>query len=147
MKEWFRRFSDRTSALAGSPWTFTATVLVTVVWLILGPVFRYSDTWQLTMNTFASQLTFLMAFLLQNTQNRDSRAMQLKLDEMIRSIEGARPHLINLEELSEEELAELQKEFVRLRERSKKERPEVPPRRPRIRERKPIRRWRSRTCP
>ena len=81
---------------------------------MLGPVFRFSDTWQLTMNTAASQVTFLIAFLLQNTQNRDTRALQLKLDELIRTTSGARQQLMNLEELDEDQLEALKKEFERL---------------------------------
>ena len=113
----FRRVADRAASIAGSPWVFVATVLATVIWLVLGPVFHFSDTWQLTMNTAASQLTFLVAFLLQNSQNRDTRALQLKLDELLRSTSGARPQLINLEELDEEQLQALTREFERLRER------------------------------
>jgi low affinity Fe/Cu permease len=96
---------------------FVATVTATVIWLVLGPVFHFSDTWQLTMNTAASQLTFLIAFLLQNTQNRDTRALQLKLDELIRSSSGARPQLMNLEELDDEQLEALKRDFESLRER------------------------------
>ena len=113
----FRRVADSTASIAGSPWVFVATVIATGIWLVLGPVFHFSDTWQLTMNTAASQLTFLVAFLLQNTQNRDTRALQLKLDELLRSTSGARPQLINLEELDEEQLRALTREFERLRER------------------------------
>ena len=113
----FRRFADATGSVVGSPWTFTATIAVTGLWLLLGPVFEFSDTWQLTMNTAASQVTFLIAFLLQNTQNRDTRALQLKLDELIRSTTGARPQLIQLEELDDEQLDALKHEFERVRER------------------------------
>ena len=116
MTNGFRRVADRTASVVGSPWTFTATLALTAVWLILGPVFRFSDTWQLTMNTAASQVTFLIAFLLQNTQNRDTRALQLKLDELIRSTAGARPQLMNLEDLDEDQLVTLKKEFERLSE-------------------------------
>jgi low affinity Fe/Cu permease len=110
----FRRIADSTASLVGSPWTFVAMLAVTTLWLLLGPVFGFSDTWQLTMNTAASQLTFLVAFLLQNTQNRDTRALQLKLDELIRSTAGARPQLMNLEDLDEDQLEALKKEFERL---------------------------------
>jgi len=116
----FRRVADGTAAIAGSPWVFIATVIATAIWLVLGPVFQFSDTWQLTMNTAASQLTFLIAFLLQNTQNRDTRALQLKLDELLRSSSAARPQLIKLEELDEEQLQALTREFERLRERRSK---------------------------
>jgi low affinity Fe/Cu permease len=117
MTNGFRRIADSTASIIGSPWAFTATLALTSLWLILGPVFRFSDTWQLTMNTAASQVTFLIAFLLQNTQNRDTRALQLKLDELIRSTAGARPQLMNLEELDDEQLEALKKEFERLGER------------------------------
>jgi low affinity Fe/Cu permease len=117
MTNGFRRIADGTSSVVGSAWTFTATLALTAVWLMLGPVFGFSDTWQLTMNTAASQVTFLIAFLLQNTQNRDTRALQLKLDELIRSTAGARPQLMNLEALDEDQLEALKKEFERLSER------------------------------
>lgn len=117
MTSGFRRIADATGAAVGSPWAFTATVVVTGIWLVAGPVFHYSDTWQLTMNTVASQVTFLIAFLLQNSQNRDTRALQLKLDELIRSTAGARPRLMQLENMDDEELEALRQEFERLRER------------------------------
>ena len=111
----FRRIADATAAAVGSPGVFIATVALTALWLVLGPVFRFSDTWQLSMNTIASQVTFLIALLLQNTQNRDTRALQLKLDELIRSTSGARNQLINLEGLDEEQLDVLEREFQRIR--------------------------------
>ncbi len=113
----FRRIADATGSVVGSPWTFAATIGLTGLWLLLGPVFQFSDTWQLTMNTAASQVTFLIAFLLQNTQNRDTRALQLKLDELIRSTTGARPQLIQLEGLDDDQLDALKREFERLHER------------------------------
>lgn len=112
----FRRIADATASALGSPGVFSATVVITAIWLLLGPVFRFSDTWQLTMNTVASQVTFLVALLLQNTQNRDSRALHLKLDELIRSSAGAREQLINLERLDDEKLDALEQEFRRIRE-------------------------------
>jgi low affinity Fe/Cu permease len=117
MQDTFRNIADRTAVVIGSPWTFVASVVLTAVWLILGPVFRFSDTWQLTMNTLASQATFLVAFLLQNTQNRDTRALQLKLDELIRSTTGARDHLVRLEDMSDNDLDRLQEEFEALKRR------------------------------
>ena len=113
----FRTLADRTALIIGSPWAFVTVLAVSVVWLLLGPVFGYSDTWQLTMNTVASQVTFLVAFLLQNTQNRDARTLQLKLDELIRSTFGAREQLLRLEEMSDAELDRLQQEFDALRQR------------------------------
>jgi low affinity Fe/Cu permease len=114
MKSMFRVFADQTAEIAGSPWAFLFVVVMTAAWLAVGPAFHFSNTWQLTMNTLASQVTFLIAFLLQNTQNRDTRSLQLKLDELIRASEGARNQLLNLERLSDDELARLQKEFERL---------------------------------
>jgi low affinity Fe/Cu permease len=114
MKSIFRAFADETAEATGSPWAFFAMVVLTAAWLAAGPVFHFSDTWQLTMNTAASQVTFLIAFLLQNTQNRDTRALQLKLDELLRATHGARMSLVNLERLSDEELARLKEEFERI---------------------------------
>ena len=116
----FRRIADATGSVVGSPWTFAATIVLTGLWLLLGPVFQFSDTWQLTMNTAASQVTFLVAFLLQNTQNRDTRALQLKLDELIRSTAGARSQLIQLEELDDDQLDALKREFERLHDRRRR---------------------------
>jgi low affinity Fe/Cu permease len=117
MRDTFRSIADRTAEIIGSPWTFVASVVLTTLWLILGPIFQFSDTWQLTMNTLASQATFLVAFLLQNTQNRDTRALQLKLDELIRSSTGARNNLVRLENMSDDDLDRLQEEFETLRRR------------------------------
>src|SRR5712692_7458729 len=114
MKSIFRIFADKTAELTGSSWAFFLMVVLTAVWLAAGPAFHFSDTWQLTMNTAASQVTFLIAFLLQNTQNRDTRALQLKLDELIRATGGARLNLMNLERLSDDELQRLKEEFERL---------------------------------
>lgn len=114
MRSIFRAFADKTAEMTGSPWAFFVVVFGTALWLAAGPAFHFSNTWQLTMNTLASQVTFLIAFLLQNTQNRDTRALQLKLDELIRATDGARSSLMNLERLSDEELARLQKEFERI---------------------------------
>jgi low affinity Fe/Cu permease len=120
MTNGFRRIADVTGSVVGSPWAFTANVTLTVVWLLLGPVFQFSDTWQLTMNTVASQVTFLIAFLLQNTQNRDTRTLQLKLDELIRSTAGARPQLIQLEGLDDDQIDALKRQFEQLHERRRR---------------------------
>ena len=96
-------------------------VSVIVIWGLTGRIFHYSDTWQLIINTGTTIVTFLMVFLIQNTQNRDSKAIQLKLDEIIRSLSGARNHLIDLETLSDEDLQQLQDEFQRLRKLSESE--------------------------
>src|SRR5213595_870146 len=118
----FRTFAQRVSEGAGSPWTFIAALSGVVVWLLLGPVFRFSDTWQLTMSVICSIIPALMVFLIQNTQNRDAKAMQLKLDELIRALKGARNQLVDLEDLSDEELKKLEKQFQRMRERAENHR-------------------------
>lgn len=117
MNELFHKFAQKTSAIVGTPWTFLAAVAVILLWLISGPIFRFSDTWQLFINTGTTIVTFLMVFLIQNTQNRDAKAIHLKLDELIRGVKGARTALIDLENLTDEELDKLQEEFQRLRER------------------------------
>jgi low affinity Fe/Cu permease len=119
MNDFFRRFAHRTSETVGSAWAFIAAVIVIIAWAVTGPMFGFSDTWQLVINTGTTIITFLMVFLIQNTQNRDAKAIHLKLDELIRSLKGARNGLINLEELSDEELKELQQEFQRLSDRFK----------------------------
>jgi len=114
----FRVFARRSSVMLGSAWAFGGAVLVILVWLITGPAFHFSDTWQLIINTATTVVTFLMVFLIQNTQNRDAKAMHLKLDELIRAIKGARNRLVDLEGLSDEELSKLEKQFQRLRKTS-----------------------------
>jgi len=110
----FRRIAARTSHGVGSPWAFVVAFLVIVVWGVTGPLFRYSDTWQLVINTGTTVVTFLMVFLIQNTQNRDSHALHLKLDELIRANDLARNRLMGLEHLTDAELDELQQEFTLL---------------------------------
>ena len=117
MNEFFRKFASVTSAVVGSPWSFLVALLVIVVWAVTGPMFNYSDTWQLIINTGTTIITFLMVFLIQNTQNRDAKAIHLKLDELIRASKEARTGLVDLESLSDEELERLQEEFVQLREK------------------------------
>jgi low affinity Fe/Cu permease len=114
----FRVFAHRSSVMLGSAWAFTGAVLVIVVWLVTGPTFHFSDTWQLIINTATTVITFLMVFLIQNTQNRDAKAMHLKLDELIRAVKGARNQLVDLENLSDEELKRLEKQFQRMRKRA-----------------------------
>jgi low affinity Fe/Cu permease len=116
----FRRIAHRTAGLLGTAWAFMAAVSVIVIWGLTGHLFHYSDTWQLIINTGTTIVTFLMVFLIQNTQNRDSKAIQLKLDELIRSLHGARNTLMDLETLSDEDLDKFQKEFERLRKRSER---------------------------
>lgn len=120
MNEWFRRLAHRTGEIVGSSLAFTLALTVIVVWLLLGPHFHFSDTWQLVVNTATSVLTFLIVFLIQNMQNRDAKAIHLKLDELIRSVKSARNSLVDLEELSDAELAKLQSEFEHLRQTAEK---------------------------
>src|SRR5882672_1228112 len=115
----FHRFSQTASTLLGSPGAFALAVLVIAAWAVTGPIFHFSDTWQLVINTATTIVTFLMVFLIQNTQNRDTRAIQLKLDELLRGVHGARTGLVNLEELSDEDLDQLQREFEKLRQRQR----------------------------
>ena len=114
----FRVFARRSSMMLGSAWAFTGAVLVILVWLITGPTFHFSDTWQLIINTATTVITFLMVFLIQNTQNRDAKAVHLKLDELIRAIKDARNELVDLEDLSDEELKKLEEQFRRTRHRA-----------------------------
>jgi len=114
MKNIFRKFAQLTSQIVGSSWAFIIAVFVIVAWAVTGPMFHYSDSWQLVINTGTTIVTFLMVFLIQNTQNRDAKAIHLKLDELIKGVKGARTHLVSLEELSDEELERLRKEFERL---------------------------------
>lgn len=115
VKEFFRKFSAKASELVGSHWAFAIAAFTIVVWAATGPVFHFSDTWQLVINTGTTIVTFLMVFLIQNTQNRDAKAMHLKLDELIRSHKQARNTMIDLENLSDEELNRLETEFATLR--------------------------------
>ena len=111
----FRVFARRSSMMLGSAWAFAGAVLVICIWILTGPTFHFSDTWQLIINTATTVITFLMVFLIQNTQNRDAKAMHLKLDEIIRALKGARNQLVDLEDLSDEELKKLEEQFRRLR--------------------------------
>jgi low affinity Fe/Cu permease len=114
----FRVFARHSSIILGSAWAFAGAVLVIAVWLLTGPTFHFSDTWQLIINTATTIITFLMVFLIQNTQNRDAKAVHLKLDEMIRALKGARNKLVDLEDLSDEELKKLEEQFQRLRKKA-----------------------------
>lgn len=120
--ELFRRIAARTAHGVGSPWAFVGAIAIVATWLLTGPLFGYSDTWQLVINTGTTIITFLMVFLIQNTQNRDSHAVHLKLDELIRAHAGARNRLMGLEELSDQELDELQREFNALARRKRESR-------------------------
>jgi len=114
MKELFRKISNRVSTAAGSAGAFCLALLVVIVWACTGPLFGFSDTWQLVINTGTTIVTFLMVFLIQNTQNRDGKAMQLKLDELIRASKSARDSFVGTEELTDEELAELDQQFKKI---------------------------------
>jgi low affinity Fe/Cu permease len=111
----FRSVASEVAAAVGSASAFAGAVIVVLLWAVTGPVFHYSDTWQLAINTGTTIVTFLMVFLIQNTQNRDARVTQLKLDELIRAVAGARNSLVDMEHLSDEELGRLQAEFEALR--------------------------------
>ena len=114
----FARFAKATSRMSGHPGTFVVAMGVIVVWAVTGPIFHFSDTWQLVINTGTTVVTFLMVFLIQNTQNRDSLALHVKLDELIRAIKNARNELVDLEDLSDEELKSLEEQFRRMRTRA-----------------------------
>jgi low affinity Fe/Cu permease len=115
MRDLFHKIAQRTSNIVGSAWAFIFALTIIIVWAASGPIFHFSDTWQLVINTGTTIITFLMVFLIQNTQNRDAKVIHLKLDELIRVLEKARNHLVDLEDLSEGELDRLQKEFEKLR--------------------------------
>ena len=124
----FTRFANGTARLAGRPLAFAMAVTLILAWVVTGPLFGFSDTWQLVINTFTTIVTFLMVFLIQNTQNRDAEAMQIKLDELIRAMKGAQNTLLDLEELDEEELDRIRRRYEQLAEdaRGKLETKNVP---------------------
>ena len=112
---WFSRFASSTAQIVGHPYVFFAAVVVLILWAASGPYFHYSDTWQLIINTGTTIVTFLVVFLIQNTQNRDAKALHLKLDELIRSHHPANDDLIDIQKLSDEELDELEKRYEAIR--------------------------------
>src|SRR5256712_12430320 len=118
VRDAFRVFARKSSIMLGSAWAFGGAVLVILVWILTGPTFHFSDTWQLIINTATTVITFLMVFLIQNTQNRDAKAVHLKLDEMIRALKGARNQLVDLEDLSDGDLKKLERQFQRMRRRA-----------------------------
>jgi low affinity Fe/Cu permease len=111
----FHSFAGRTSLLVGSKWAFTTALVIIVLWGASGPYFHFSDTWQLVVNTATTIVTFLMVFLIQNTQNRDARAIHLKLDEIIHAMKGARNEMIQIETLSDADLETISKNFEKIR--------------------------------
>jgi low affinity Fe/Cu permease len=117
VNDWFRRFASRTAEIVGRSYAFILAVTVLCIWASTGPLFHFSDTWQLVINTGTTIVTFLMVFLIQNTQNRDAHAIHLKLDELIRANKNARNALLALESMSDDELGTLQREFEELRDR------------------------------
>jgi low affinity Fe/Cu permease len=114
MKEWFHRLASKISYVTGTPFAFVFAVSLIIIWGINGPLFKYSNTWQLVINTTTTIVTFLMVFLIQNTQNRDAKAMHLKVDELIRASRSARDSFIDLEDISDDELSALDNDFKRL---------------------------------
>ncbi|HEY3822341.1 MAG TPA: low affinity iron permease family protein [Polyangiaceae bacterium] len=116
MDDWFRRFAQKTAEIVGRSYAFIAAVTVIALWAVTGPLFHFSDTWQLVINTGTTIVTFLMVFLIQNTQNRDAHAMHLKLDELIRANKHARNGLLALESMSDGDLQSLQRQFEELRD-------------------------------
>jgi low affinity Fe/Cu permease len=118
IRDAFGIFARKTSKVLGSPWAFVGAIVIIVVWALTGPTFHYSDTWQLIINTGTTIVTFLMVFLIQNTQNRDAKAVHLKLDELIRALGGARNKLVDLEKLSDDDLKSLETEFEKLRKKA-----------------------------
>src|SRR5207248_1871216 len=125
VRDAFRVFARHSSILLGTAWAFGGAVLVILVWLLTGPTFHFSDTWQLIINTGTTIVTFLMVFLIQNTQNRDAKAMHLKLDEVIRALKKARNEMVDLEDLSDEELTKLEEQFKQLRAKAESDGPNM----------------------
>ena len=117
MKEVFRRLAENTAHAVGPHWAFLIALITIALWALTGPYFNYSDTWQLFINTGTTIVTFLMVFLIQNTQNRETRIVSLKLDELLRGVEGARTGLVELDHMSEEDLELVRQEFARLRDK------------------------------
>lgn len=116
MNDLFHKISVRISNIVGSSWAFLLAIIVILAWAVTGPLFSFSDTWQLVINTGTTIVTFLMVFLIQNTQNRDAKAMQLKLDELLMANKAARNELVDLEDLSDKEIQALDEDFKKLRE-------------------------------
>lgn len=116
---WFTRAAKWAARATGRPVTFTIALVVIVIWAITGPIFQFSDTWQLVINTSTTIITFLMVFLIQNTQNRDTEALQIKIDELIRAVKNAHNALLDLEELDEDELDLIRKDYLALAKKAR----------------------------
>jgi low affinity Fe/Cu permease len=127
VRDSFRHFARKSSEVLGSAWAFTGAIFIIVVWGLTGPAFHFSDTWQLIINTGTTIVTFLMVFLIQNTQNRDAKAVHLKLDELIRAVQGARNQLVDLEKLSDDELKKLEEQFTQVRNKAALREPAMDP--------------------
>jgi low affinity Fe/Cu permease len=125
IRDAFGVFARKASGVLGSAWVFVLAIAVIVIWALTGHAFNYSDTWQLIINTGTTIVTFLMVFLIQNTQNRDAKAVHLKLDELIRALGGARNKLVDLEKLSDDDLKALEAEFEKLRKKAEGAKEEV----------------------
>src|SRR5438445_232203 len=125
IRDAFGIFARKTSTVLGSAWAFVVASAVILIWAATGHAFNYSDTWQLIINTGTTIVTFLMVFLIQNTQNRDAKAVHLKLDELIRALHGARDRLVDLEKLSDDELKTLEEEFERIHKQADRTKPTV----------------------
>ncbi|PIZ00348.1 hypothetical protein COY62_02990 [bacterium (Candidatus Howlettbacteria) CG_4_10_14_0_8_um_filter_40_9] len=121
MREIFHKISSKTSNWVGTPWAFVGALTVVIVWSTTGPIFGFSDTWQLVINTGTTIVTFLMVFLIQNTQNREAMATQLKLDELIKAIRGARNELVDVEVIPDKELENLHDEYQKIHEKYERE--------------------------
>lgn len=114
LNELFRKFAVKVSSIAGKPWTFFLTLMLIISWALSGPIFKYSNAWQLIINTSTTVVTLLMVFVIQNTQNRDSKAQHIKLDELLRKLRGTSHKYVNLEELPDEEIEKMQEDFRKL---------------------------------
>jgi low affinity Fe/Cu permease len=123
MNEWFRKVAHSLADAFGSPWAFVVAVILAVLWGVTGPLFRFSDAWQLIANTVTNVGTFLMVFVIQNSQNRDTKETQLKLDELLRAISTARTSLVNLDTLSDDEIEHLHRQFEALGRRAASDKP------------------------
>ena len=124
MREMFRQFARRSADAMGSPLMFCVAIASILIWGATGPIYGYSDTWQLVINTATTIVTFLMVFVIQNTQNRDSKSIHLKLDELLRGVKGARTGLMQLEHLTDDQLDELRQQFERLQKRESRRLPQ-----------------------